>query len=204
MDPNNPHWGWNWLDRWMATRPWEGQNTTYQNNNKSAKNAASHTMSVGEITKLYALRDENQDVKNTPSVVKSNRPRSQNSPISKPPPTTPKAKALSSPKGGSWGGDNDSKIIFTKNNLENNRRHSIAVSPVRDNNESIALTTPRVAKVKSKIQSTPTTKKQLSFGASPVGSRRHSVPTKVGMVSNKNVAAIPEKKVMKVRNGGSR
>ncbi|XP_023729486.1 protein IQ-DOMAIN 2 [Lactuca sativa] len=25
MDPNNPHWGWSWLDRWMAARPWESQ-----------------------------------------------------------------------------------------------------------------------------------------------------------------------------------
>ncbi|KAI3849931.1 hypothetical protein MKW98_026847 [Papaver atlanticum] len=23
MDPNNPHWGWSWLERWMAARPWE-------------------------------------------------------------------------------------------------------------------------------------------------------------------------------------
>lgn len=23
MDSNNPHWGWSWLERWMASRPWE-------------------------------------------------------------------------------------------------------------------------------------------------------------------------------------
>ncbi|KAJ7539250.1 hypothetical protein O6H91_11G083000 [Diphasiastrum complanatum] len=23
IDPGQPHWGWNWLDRWMAVRPWE-------------------------------------------------------------------------------------------------------------------------------------------------------------------------------------
>lgn len=25
LDPNNPHWGWSWLERWMAARPWENQ-----------------------------------------------------------------------------------------------------------------------------------------------------------------------------------
>ncbi|KAD5961976.1 hypothetical protein R6Q59_000109 [Mikania micrantha] len=26
LDSNNPHWGWSWLERWMAARPWETQN----------------------------------------------------------------------------------------------------------------------------------------------------------------------------------
>ncbi|XP_076944781.1 protein IQ-DOMAIN 3-like [Bidens hawaiensis] len=25
LHPNNPHWGWSWLERWMAARPWETQ-----------------------------------------------------------------------------------------------------------------------------------------------------------------------------------
>ncbi|XP_024994112.1 protein IQ-DOMAIN 1-like [Cynara cardunculus var. scolymus] len=25
LDPNNSHWGWSWLERWMAARPWEAQ-----------------------------------------------------------------------------------------------------------------------------------------------------------------------------------
>ncbi|KAK8971479.1 Protein IQ-DOMAIN 1 [Platanthera guangdongensis] len=28
MDPNNPQWGWSWLERWMAARPWETRSTT--------------------------------------------------------------------------------------------------------------------------------------------------------------------------------
>lgn len=240
MDPNNPHWGWNWLERWMAARPWEGQNTMNHNNHASARNAASHTMSVGEITRLYALRDQNHNHdgnKNPPSVQKASCPRSHNSPTnlaSKPPssstPANGKAKASStSPKGSSWGGDSDSKSMFNKNS-ENNRRHSIAVSPVRDDESlasspaSASASTKVAARMRSKVQSpsfgvrrngTPDqkgalVKKQLSFPASPAASRRHSVPTKVGMVSNKNVATnknvastVPEEKV-KVRNGGSR
>jgi hypothetical protein len=25
-EPDQPHWGWSWMDRWMAARPWENQN----------------------------------------------------------------------------------------------------------------------------------------------------------------------------------
>ncbi|KAK1409549.1 hypothetical protein QVD17_36075 [Tagetes erecta] len=25
LDPKNPHWGWSWLERWMAAKPWETQ-----------------------------------------------------------------------------------------------------------------------------------------------------------------------------------
>lgn len=24
-EPDNPHWGWSWLERWMAARPWENR-----------------------------------------------------------------------------------------------------------------------------------------------------------------------------------
>ncbi|XP_027366573.1 protein IQ-DOMAIN 1 isoform X1 [Abrus precatorius] len=233
MDPNNPHWGWNWLERWMAARPWEGQNTMYHNGHAPTKSAAKHTMSVSEITKLYSLRDQNHDVKNSPTSQKASRPRSHISPStlsSKASSTNgTKEKADSSPKGGSWGGDDDPKSMFSKVS-ENNRRHSIAV-PVKDN-ESLASSSPAltthtntppptkvVTKAKSKVRSlssgvhrngTPEkesnipSKKRLSFSASPAASRRHSVPPKVGNLgSNKNVGTIPEEK-MKMKNGGSR
>ncbi|CAL5209253.1 unnamed protein product [Lathyrus oleraceus] len=193
MDPNNPHWGWNWLDRWMDSRPWEGQNTKDEKNHKSAKGAANHTMSVGEISKLYALRDQNQDSKNSPTSQKpSHQTLASRSVLSAP----VKGKAKTSTTG-SWGGDGDSKSVFNKNS-ETNRRHSIAISPEKEDVSSPA----KVAKTKSKVQSTPA-KKQLSFPAS--GTRRHSVPSKIGMSSNKNGVAttIPEGKV-KVRNGGTR
>lgn len=25
-EPDQPHWGWSWMDRWMAARPWENRN----------------------------------------------------------------------------------------------------------------------------------------------------------------------------------
>jgi len=199
MDPNNPHWGWNWLDRWMASRPWEGQNTKDQKNHRSAKGAASHTMSVGEISKLYAQRDQNQDDKKSPTSQKANNPNQVSRAAIPSTSTKGKTKTSSTPRVGSWGGDGDSKFTFNKNS-ESNRRHSIAVSPVKED-ESLVNTPAKFSKVKSNVQS-PSVKKQLSFTASSSGSRRHSIPTKMGMNSNKNVAAtIPE---VKVKNGGSK
>ncbi|KAL5069553.1 hypothetical protein RYX36_020440 [Vicia faba] len=200
MDPNNPHWGWNWLDRWMDSRPWEGQNTKDEKNHKSTKGAASHTMSVGEISKLYTLRDQNQDNKISPT---SQKPNPQNIASRNIPSTPIKVRAKTSSTG-SWGGDGDSKSMFNKIS-ESKRRHSIAVSPEKED-ESLVNSPAKVVKAKSKVQSTPA-KKQLSFtasGSGGSGTRRHSVPSKIGMNSNKNgVATIPEGKV-KVRNGGSR
>ncbi|WJX14176.1 hypothetical protein P8452_04476 [Trifolium repens] len=199
MDPNNPHWGWNWLDRWMASRPWEGQTNKDQKNHRSAKGAASHTMSVGEISKLYAQRDQShQDNKNSP---RSQKPNNSNL-ASRAIPSTPKGKTKTlSSKGGSWGGDDDSKTIFNNKKSETNRRHSIAVSLLKDD-ESI-VNSP--LKAKSKVQS-PSTKKQLSFpaAASPSDSRRHSVPPKIGINSTKNVATNLSEVKGKVKNGGSR
>jgi len=219
MDPNNPHWGWNWLERWMATRPWEGQNTTYHIGHASAKSAARNTMSVGEITKLYSLRDQNNDAKTSPANQKPTRPRSNDSPPKRaskvPLPNGTRSKASS---GGSWGSDSDSKFLFNKT-PENNRRHSIGVSPARDDKESHASSSPvsstKAAKAKpsskrrsssfalqrngtpEKTASAPL-KKRLSFPASPAGARRYSVSTRPGNVaSNKSVAnaTIPEEKV---------
>ncbi|KAL2562481.1 hypothetical protein GLYMA_20G177900v4 [Glycine max] len=229
MDPNNPHWGWNWLERWMAARPWEGQNTTYHIGHASAKSVASQTMSVGEITKLYSLRDQNNDIKISPASQKPTCPPSHNSPsttASKVPLANgAKAKVLSSPRGGSWGSDGDSKNMFSKTS-ENSRRHSIGVSQVRDDesNSSSSPSTKVATKAKSsssKVRSalvgehsngTPEKaasaliKKRLSFPASPAGTRRYAVSTRPGNVaSNKSVAnaTIPEEKV-RMRNGGSR
>ncbi|KAK7279686.1 hypothetical protein RJT34_24743 [Clitoria ternatea] len=231
MDPNNPHWGWNWLERWMAARPWEGQNTQCQDHTPT-KSAAKQTMSVGEITKLYTLRDHNHEAKNSPCSPKPTRPRAFNSPstpASKIPSTNgTRPKVSSGSKVGSWGGEGDSRSMLS-NNSENNRRHSIAVSPVRDDeilaSSSTALpshktisTKVAAAKAKSKVPSpslgvhknnaTPEklpSSKRLSLPNSAASPRRLSVSNKVGnVVSKKNVATIPEEKAKAKNGGGSR
>nr|GEU73264.1 hypothetical protein [Tanacetum cinerariifolium] len=48
LDPNNPHWGWSWLERWMAARPWETQSMTDNNSPRGdmAKRVSRHSPST--------------------------------------------------------------------------------------------------------------------------------------------------------------
>nr|GEU73263.1 hypothetical protein [Tanacetum cinerariifolium] len=48
LDPNNPHWGWSWLERWMAARPWETQSMTDNNSPRGdmAKRVSHHSPST--------------------------------------------------------------------------------------------------------------------------------------------------------------
>ncbi|KAK7277304.1 hypothetical protein RIF29_18455 [Crotalaria pallida] len=191
MDPNNPHWGWSWLERWMAARPWEGRSTTDHNDRASMRSAVSHAS------------------KASPAGRKASQPGSHNSP------STPASKAPSissvngkarpsSSKGSGWGGgDDDSRSMFSVQS-ERYRRHSIAGSSVRDDDESLVsspafpsyMAPTSSAKARSRSQrpsplskdknGTPdkgsaavSAKKRLSFPASPATSRRHSGPPKV-------------------------
>ncbi|XP_071732889.1 uncharacterized protein [Rutidosis leptorrhynchoides] len=49
MDPNNPQWGWSWLDRWMAARPWESQNPI--DNEQPPGIKLTRSSSVGDVSK---------------------------------------------------------------------------------------------------------------------------------------------------------
>lgn len=206
MDPSNPHWGWSWLERWMAARPWESRSTSDYNERASMRSAASRaSMSVAEITKAYTLRDVHRDNKSpSPPGQKSSRPpsRQSRSTLAKTPSSswrTPKKNGLS--------GDEDSRCTYSVQSERFNRRHSIAGSSVRDD-ESLAsspsvpssaqryLTPKKSTKARSRLASpsssglekhatTPekgsspsvsSVKKRLSFPASPAGPRRHSGP----------------------------
>ncbi|PQM42131.1 protein IQ-DOMAIN 1 [Prunus yedoensis var. nudiflora] len=200
MDPSNPHWGWSWLERWMAARPWESRSTVDYNDRASMRSAASRaSMSVGEITKAYTLRDN------------------------KPSPRTPTAGKRQD----GWGRDEDSRSTFSVQSERFNRRHSIAGSSVRDD-ESLAsspsvpsnMTPTKSTKARSRLASpssnqfdndkngTPSekgsvssVKKRLSYPASPAGPRRHSGPPRVDTSSVKGTAVL-EKNVS--NGGGSR
>ncbi|TKY46303.1 IQ-DOMAIN 1 [Spatholobus suberectus] len=202
MDPNNPQWGWSWLERWMATRPWDGHSTVDHNDHASVKSAASRAMSAGEITKLYSLQDHTHDKRPSPFGQKASRPAPHIS-LSKAPSANGKVRPSSSKGSTVWGGEDDSRSMFTVQS-ERYRRHSIAGSSVRDD-ESLA-SSPAIpsymaptssAKTRSKIQrpspekggAAVSAKKRLSFSPSPAASRRHSDPPKVEMVSNKDAAA---------------
>ncbi|KAL5734897.1 hypothetical protein ACOSP7_032758 [Xanthoceras sorbifolium] len=203
MDPNNPHWGWSWLERWMAARPWENRSTVDYNDHGSVKSAASRAMSIGEVSRAYSRHDFNSDDKPSPTAHRGSRPPSRQSP-STPPSKVPSTSSVTrkikppSPKGSQWCGEDDSKSMFSARS-DHHRRHSIAGSSVRDD-ESLASSSSipsyRVrsrssVKPKSRLLSplgsekkgTPekpslgSAKKRLSFGASPAATRRHSGPS---------------------------
>ncbi|KAF5733770.1 IQ-domain 3 isoform 3 [Tripterygium wilfordii] len=207
MDPNNPHWGWSWLERWMAARPWESRSAVDNNDRSSIKSTTSCAMSVGEISKSYSRRDN----KPSPTGPKLNRPPSRHSP-STPPSKAPSTSSVSgmtkqaSLRGNGWEGDDDSRSTFSVQS-ERYRRHSIAASSVRDD-ESLAsspavpsyMAPTKSAKAKSRLSplgldknGTPekgllgSAKKRLSFTASPAGPRRHSGPPRMETGSIKDV-----------------
>ncbi|KAG9150136.1 hypothetical protein Leryth_009717 [Lithospermum erythrorhizon] len=200
MDPTNPHWGWSWLERWMAARPWESQSTTQKevNNDNLSVRSASNSMAVGEITKSFARHQLNADKLNSPGTQKPHplNPHSPSTPYISPVPLR-KLKSAS-PKMNGLSQDDDSRSVFSVQS-ERNRRHSIAGSSVRDD-ESLAsspsvpsyMAPTRSAKAKTRLQSplgvengTPekgsasAAKKRLSFPPSPAKPRRHSGPPKV-------------------------
>ncbi|XP_065869547.1 protein IQ-DOMAIN 3-like [Euphorbia lathyris] len=216
MDPNNPQWGWSWLERWMAARPWEGKSTTDNNNDHaSTRSTISRALSLGEISRSFSNRDMNSTNKPSPGAQKANRPPSHQSP-STPPSKAPSTSSVTgktkppSPRGSAWGADDDSRSLYSVQSERYNRRHSIAGSSVRDD-ESLAsspsvpsyMAATQSAKAKSKLPSplgvatvkngTPdravanSVKKQLSFSGSPARARRHSGPPRVEVHTEKEV-----------------
>ncbi|KAL3621284.1 hypothetical protein CASFOL_036196 [Castilleja foliolosa] len=201
MDPTNPHWGWSWLERWMAARPWETQvTTTDKDSNSSIKSPG------GEITKAFARYQLNSD--NNASSPSSQKPPSPFTP-SKSSIISKKIKHASS-KGSAISQDDDSRSTFSmQSEIKSNRRHTIGGgSSVRDD-ESLGssssvpsyMATTRSARAKLRLASplgmenggnsnsnTPdkgSVKKRLSFPASPARPpRRHSGPPKVETISD--------------------
>ena len=179
----------------MATRPWDGHSTVNHNDHASVKSAGSKAMSVGEIVKVYSLQDHhNHDKRPSPFGQKARRPSPHISP-SKALSANGKARPSSSKGSSVWGGDEDSRSMFSIQS-ERYRRHSIAGSSVRDD-ESLA-SSPAIpsymaptssAKARLKIQRPSPEKggaavrKRLSFSPS-AAPRRHSDPPKVEIVSS--------------------
>ncbi|KAL8159839.1 hypothetical protein V2J09_001376, partial [Rumex salicifolius] len=197
MDPNNPHWGWSWLERWMAARPWEARSNPSMtekdfNDHASLKSAVSRTVSV--------MGDTNNTNKPnlTPNGQRLNRPPSRQSPSN---PNNGRIKPGSPRNNNGWtvNVDDDSRSMMSIQS-ERHRRHSIAGSSVRDD-ESLAsspaipsyMAATKSAKAKNKPASplgnggssekvssmAGSAKKRLSFPGSPGGPRRHSVPGKI-------------------------
>lgn len=229
VDPNNPQWGWSWLERWMAAKPWEGRAGTDKESNldRASAKSASLNLGEGEITKAFNRRGSKPD-KSSPTTPKLTRPASRQSP------STPSAKVSpifakkksATPKNGLSQLDDDAKSVFSVQS-ERPRRHSIATSTVRDD-ESLAsspsvpsyMAPTKSARAKLRLQGSAVTdgaetppekvasvgsvKKKLSFQAGmvpPSPMRRHSGPPKVEVV--KDIAEPPQPEAL-VINGGSK
>lgn len=189
MDPNNPHWGWSWLERWMAARPWENRSAHDKelsvSEYASVKSAMSRSTSVSELSKTHFRH------------------------LNKPSPTGQKPIRKSPSKASSVAtkAEDDLRSMLSVQS-ERYRRHSIAGSSVRDD-DSLA-SSPAVpsymgstesAKAKARVPSplgnngTPpekgsmgSAKKRLSFpSSSPAGTRRHSGPPKLDSGSLKDI-----------------
>lgn len=207
MDPTNPQWGWSWLERWMAARPWEPRTDKDLSNDCSSVKSASHSFAGGEIAKSYARHQLNADNPSSPSNQRLTPPSTTVAPPS------PLSKTASlkvgkkfkplSPRGSVMSPDHDSKSVFSVQS-EQNRRHSVGGSSVRDD-ESLAsspavpsyMASTKSAKAKLRQQSplgmenvTPekgsaaNAKKRLSFPASPARPRRHSGPPRLNTTSS--------------------
>ncbi|XP_052184749.1 protein IQ-DOMAIN 3-like isoform X2 [Diospyros lotus] len=198
MDPKSPRWGWSWLERWMAARPWETRSIHDRDLNSdhaSLKSAKSRAISVGELSRPHSHHDHSLGHKASPTTRKPSHPascQSHSTPPSKPSPVARKIRPAS-PKGGGCGGDDSRSMLSFPS--EQYLRHSIAGSSVIDD-ESLAsspavpsyMAPTQSAKAKSRLPSplgngTPekgsvsSAKKRLFFPSSPAGSRRYSSPS---------------------------
>nr|XP_009421376.1 PREDICTED: protein IQ-DOMAIN 1 isoform X1 [Musa acuminata subsp. malaccensis] len=216
MDPNNLQWGWSWLERWMAARPWETRSTTDRepNDDRASIKSTMQSDGGGVILKAYACRNANPD-KPSPSNQKPSRPASRQSPSTPPvkaPLLTGKMKSASPKRG--WAPLEDDLRSMVSLQSERSRRHSLAAASVRDD-ESLAgspavpsyMAPTESARAKSRFQSLSddtiesadrssvvSAKKRLSFPtgeryspASPAAVRRSSGPPKVDMALVKDV-----------------
>lgn len=61
-EPDQPHWGWSWMDRWMAARPWENRHLDYLKDNPQS------------ISSLKLLENTTKNIKVDDASLKSSRP----------------------------------------------------------------------------------------------------------------------------------
>lgn len=62
-EPDKPHWGWSWLERWMAARPWE--NRVADGNSKADPDEASgHSTDDAESSKIVEVDFVKQNYNN--------------------------------------------------------------------------------------------------------------------------------------------
>lgn len=183
MDPRNPTWGWSWLERWMAARPWE----TKDGKDSNTDSVRASAIVGGEINKSYARFLLNSEKLSSPTAQKPPSPANPFQSPATPTRHSPAKKVKSaSPRMRS---EEDSRSVQS----ERPRRHSIAGGSSvggGDDSDSLAsspalpsyMVPTESARAKSRLNGGPATtpesaKKRLMFPPSP--RRRHSGPPKL-------------------------
>ncbi|XP_031271182.1 protein IQ-DOMAIN 1-like [Pistacia vera] len=209
MDPRNPTWGWSWLERWMAARPWESRGMTEKelNNDNSSVKSASRNIVGGEISRSYARYQLNSDKQSPTTNQKATKTPSLQSPSTptKPPSSTGAtpikptsstgARKLkpASPRASVSGQDDDTRSMVS---VQSNRRHTIGGSSVRDDESLTGFpAAPRYmvptesARAKSRLQS-------------PLGADKNGTPEKVSSASAKKRLSYPPSPARPRRQSG--
>ncbi|KAJ0979329.1 hypothetical protein J5N97_014803 [Dioscorea zingiberensis] len=177
-DPNNPQWGWSWLERWMAARPWECRSMTdkeFSNDHSSVKSASRSSKALSVTGKIKSASSKggfapSEDDSRSMLSLQSERYRRHSVAGSS---VRDDESLVSSPAVPSY-------MAPTESARAKSRFHSPASS---DKNE-----TPEKGSASS-------AKKRLSFQVadkytvtSPAGIRRHSGPPKVDIASVRGIA----------------
>ncbi|KAL0719756.1 hypothetical protein Bca4012_069080 [Brassica carinata] len=170
MDPSNPTWGWSWLERWMADKPWESSEKEQNKNVKSSVKTS--TAKPSNRKKLNSLTQPN-----VPSSSSSSSSTTRNPRKSKPTPPSIKSKTTDE---------------ITKSS-EKNRKHSIARSAVSDD-EGLASST---ARRRNMVPTKPTTRGKLK-GQSSSGVA--AATTTTAKTEEKINGILPEKAPAKKRS----
>ncbi|CAO2824246.1 unnamed protein product [Amaranthus hypochondriacus] len=189
MDVNNPHWGWSWLERWLAARPWETATTPDKDLSNDNSPRMNTSKPKNEIRKSYARHL--QHLNNEKPIPKQLRPTagrlSTSSTPSKQTSTTRKLKSPSpkvSPRKSLWGQDDDARSAVSVHS-EQSRRNSVAGSSVRDDESQASSQT-----VPSYMAPTESAKSRSRLGGDT--KRETSVtPDRVSVCSVKKRASQP-------------
>ncbi|KAJ8451256.1 hypothetical protein Cgig2_014028 [Carnegiea gigantea] len=180
MDPNNPQWGWSWLERWMAARPWEARSILEKELNDQGLGKSFRALYVaGEINRANTLRDHNLDeTKRSLSARRLSRASTSNGRARSSTPGPRKVNSGNSPEG-----RND--LLERQRSL---RRHSVGGLLARDE-ENLANSSGKKKPssfdrekngAPKQRPSLGSAKKRLSFPtSSPGGPRRHSLGEKM-------------------------
>lgn len=139
MDVNNPHWGWSWLERWLAAKPWETATTpeNFSNDNSPRIKVSSKTTLTGnhELTKAYYAREKPSptSIRKQPRSTTGGRLSTSSAPKSNAATRnlrSPSPKA--SPRTSMWGPDDDARSTLSMQSEQQSRRNSVTGSSIRD------------------------------------------------------------------------